>query len=74
MDRLLVLVNGLPGSGKTTLGSAVARTMDAWFLSKDTVREALVGCLENAVGVPELGGSRSTQRGRWLRGHRSMWS
>ncbi|WP_405132837.1 AAA family ATPase [Nocardia sp. NBC_01388] len=56
MDRLLVLVNGLPGSGKTTLGSAVARTVDAWFLSKDTVKEALVGCLEDAAGAQELGG------------------
>ncbi|WP_327145740.1 AAA family ATPase [Nocardia sp. NBC_01327] len=56
MDRILILVNGLPGSGKTTLGNAVARTMNAWFLSKDAVKEALVGCLENAVEVPELGG------------------
>ncbi|MRH91990.1 AAA family ATPase [Nocardia sp. SYP-A9097] len=56
MDPLLVLVNGLPGSGKTTLGTAVARTMNAWFLSKDAIKEALAGCLENAAGIPELGG------------------
>ncbi|WP_218028381.1 AAA family ATPase [Nocardia yamanashiensis] len=56
MGGLLVLVNGLPGAGKTTLGAALARSMDAWFLSKDAVKEALADCLEGARGVPELGG------------------
>ncbi|MFJ9363453.1 hypothetical protein ACIRRA_03400 [Nocardia sp. NPDC101769] len=41
MDGLLVLVNGLPGAGRTTLGAALARSLDAWFLSKDAIGEAL---------------------------------
>ncbi|WP_446222073.1 AAA family ATPase [Nocardia sp. IBHARD005] len=56
MDGLLVLVNGLPGAGKTTLGAELARSLDAWFLSKDAVKEALAASIENAVDVPELGG------------------
>ncbi|MFD4440226.1 AAA family ATPase [Nocardia sp. NPDC058519] len=56
MDGLLVLVNGLPGAGKTTLGAQLARSLDAWFLSKDAVKEALAASIENAVDVPELGG------------------
>ncbi|GAB3207505.1 AAA family ATPase [Nocardia tengchongensis] len=56
MDRLLVLVNGLPGAGKTTLGHALSRSLNAWFLSKDVVKEALADCLENAFEIPELGG------------------
>lgn len=56
VDGALVLVNGLPGAGKTTLGEGLARSLGAWFLSKDAVKESLVGCLENAVQVPELGG------------------
>ncbi|MEV0246355.1 ATP-binding protein [Nocardia sp. NPDC050712] len=56
MDGLLVLVNGLPGAGKTTVGARLARSLNAWFLSKDAVKEALAGSLENAVDVTELGG------------------
>ncbi|MEU8899420.1 AAA family ATPase [Nocardia sp. NPDC048505] len=56
MDKLLVLVNGLPGAGKTTLGTGLARSLNAWFLSKDVIKEALAGCLENAVETPDLGG------------------
>ncbi|WP_170176893.1 AAA family ATPase [Nocardia mexicana] len=56
MGGLLVLVNGLPGSGKTTLGASLARSLNAWFLSKDAVKEALAGSLENVSDLPELGG------------------
>ncbi len=56
MDRLLVLVNGLPGAGKTTVGSRLARTLTARFLSKDAIKEALASCLGNATDVPQLGG------------------
>ncbi|MBF6339834.1 AAA family ATPase [Nocardia abscessus] len=56
MDKLLVLVNGLPGSGKSTLGRSLARTLNAQFLSKDTVKEALAACLDNAADLHALGG------------------
>ncbi|MFI1913847.1 AAA family ATPase [Nocardia sp. NPDC020380] len=49
-------MNGLPGAGKTTLGAALSRHLNAWFLSKDAIKEALADCLENASEIPELGG------------------
>ncbi|WP_227983492.1 AAA family ATPase [Nocardia spumae] len=56
MGKLLVLVNGLPGAGKSTTGRALARTLDARFLSKDTVKDALANCVDDAADLPELGG------------------
>ncbi|MFD4432060.1 AAA family ATPase [Nocardia sp. NPDC058497] len=55
MDKLLVLVNGLPGSGKSTLGRSLARALNAQFLSKDTVKDALATCLD-AADPRALGG------------------
>ncbi|MFF2550375.1 AAA family ATPase [Nocardia sp. NPDC058058] len=40
MAELLVLINGLPGSGKTTLGGPLATALHAHFLSKDAAKEA----------------------------------
>ena len=40
-DRLLVLVNGLPGAGKTTLARPLAQALRAPLLSKDVVKEAM---------------------------------
>ncbi|MFQ6330978.1 AAA family ATPase [Nocardia sp. CWNU-33] len=56
MDKLLVLVNGLPGSGKSTLGRSLAATLGAQFLSKDVVKEALAGCVDDTVVIPAIGG------------------
>ncbi|MGW6424266.1 AAA family ATPase [Nocardia sp. NPDC055053] len=56
MDKLLVLVNGLPGSGKSTLGRSLAQTLRAQFLSKDIVKEALATCVDDALAIPEIGG------------------
>lgn len=56
MDGVLVLVNGLPGAGKTTLGGALARAMNARFLSKDAIKEALAGVIESPCEIRDLGG------------------
>ena len=56
MDELLVMVNGLPGAGKSTLGRSLARELDAWFLSKDAVKEALASCVDGAGALDALGG------------------
>lgn len=53
---MLVLVNGLPGSGKSTLGAALAPLLRAEFLSKDAIKEALAGCLTESDSVLDIGG------------------
>ncbi|MFX0577980.1 AAA family ATPase [Nocardia nepalensis] len=55
MDKLLVLVNGLPGSGKSTLAPLLARELNAQALSKDTVKEALTECISCPETLPSLG-------------------
>ncbi|WP_369691107.1 AAA family ATPase [Nocardia altamirensis] len=54
MDKLLVLINGLPASGKSTSGRSLAKAFGAQFLSKDSVKEALASCGDSTV--PALGG------------------
>ncbi|MEV5649683.1 AAA family ATPase [Nocardia sp. NPDC052254] len=56
MGKLLILVNGLPGSGKSTTGRALARALNARFLSKDAVKEALANGVDDSADLPELGG------------------
>ncbi|MDR7169214.1 putative kinase [Nocardia kruczakiae] len=75
MGTLLVLVNGLPGAGKSTVGRALAQVSGARFLSKDAVKEALATCVEDPAGLTDLGGiamsgatSRRTSRGPATRG------
>ncbi|SEF17618.1 AAA family ATPase [Jiangella alba] len=41
MADYLVLVNGLPGAGKTTLATQLAPALTAPLLSKDAIKEAL---------------------------------
>jgi predicted kinase len=51
----VVLVNGLPGSGKTTLAVDLAATLGAQSLSKDAVKEAIAAVLQDPAMVPRLG-------------------
>lgn len=48
-----MLVGGWPGSGKTTLGRALAKELDLAFLSKDELKEALMDGLGAPATVEE---------------------
>lgn len=53
--KRVVLVNGLPGSGKTTLAAALAATLGAQLLSKDAVKEAIATILKDPPMAGPLG-------------------
>jgi len=53
-DPLFVVVNGPPGSGKTTLGEELASKLGLPLLSKDALKEALM----DELGVPDMETSR----------------
>lgn len=55
MASAVVLVNGLPGAGKTTLGTGLAGELSAQLLSKDLIKEALASTLIDPVSVGSLG-------------------
>lgn len=55
MASALVLVNGLPGSGKTTLAAGIAASLGAPLLSKDRIKESLADLLAEPAAVPALG-------------------
>ena len=41
VDRFFIVVSGLPGSGKSTLGQQLATALGLPFLDKDTILERL---------------------------------
>jgi predicted kinase len=41
MQPALIIINGLPATGKTTIGKALAKEFDISFLTKDSVKEFL---------------------------------
>jgi predicted kinase len=51
----VVLINGLPGAGKTTLAGHLAVEVGAQLLSKDGIKEALAGMPSAPTVVPQLG-------------------
>jgi predicted kinase len=46
----LILVNGLPGSGKTTLTTGLARVLGAPLIAKDAIKEAVADVVAAAPG------------------------
>lgn len=53
MAERLILVNGLPGAGKSTLAAELARELDCVVLSKDRIKEALADAVRGLD--PSLG-------------------
>lgn len=53
-DVLTVVVTGVPGSGKTTLGRALAQTLDAKFFSLDAIKESLFESSGGTLGGHDL--------------------
>lgn len=47
----LVIVNGIPGSGKTTLATGLARAFPAPLISKDAIKEALADVIPAVPGA-----------------------
>ncbi|MFI7705853.1 AAA family ATPase [Nonomuraea sp. NPDC049480] len=60
---LVVLVNGLPGSGKTTLAKALADTLGLPLFSKDRVKETLADMLGVTPPISPATGTRPAPTG-----------
>lgn len=48
MTDFLIVVNGIPGAGKTTLANSLAQDLDVPLIAKDAIKEAL----RDAINVP----------------------
>ncbi|MCM4079682.1 AAA family ATPase [Paractinoplanes hotanensis] len=62
MAERIVLVNGLPGSGKTTLATALAAELAVPLISKDAIKEALAAA---APQVPAAALGRTASELMW---------
>jgi predicted kinase len=55
MAQVAIIVNGMPGSGKSTVGAALAEVLGCPFLSKDRVKEPLADIVGPMIASPALG-------------------
>jgi len=56
MAQVAIIVNGMPGSGKSTVGAALAEVLGCPFLSKDRVKEPLADIAGPMIPSDVLGG------------------
>jgi predicted kinase len=56
MAQVAIIVNGRPGSGKSTVGAALAEVLGCPFLSKDRIKEPLADITGPMIGSRALGG------------------
>ncbi|MCP1503181.1 putative kinase [Curtobacterium herbarum] len=56
MAQVAIIVNGMPGSGKSTVGAALAEVLGCPFLSKDRVKEPLADIAGPMIPSRTLGG------------------
>ena len=58
----VILINGLPGAGKTTLGTALAAALSLPLISKDALKDALAAAVP---GVPAAGVGATAAESMW---------
>ncbi|MCY1693158.1 AAA family ATPase [Curtobacterium sp. SL109] len=56
MAQVAIIVNGMPASGKSTIGTALAEVLGCPFLSKDRVKEPLADIVGPMIASRPLGG------------------
>ncbi|WP_144711353.1 AAA family ATPase [Curtobacterium pusillum] len=55
MAQVAIIVNGMPGSGKSTVGAALAEVLGCPFLSKDRIKEPLADIVGPMIASRPLG-------------------
>jgi predicted kinase len=71
-SRLVVLVNGLPGAGKSTLAPPLARALRLPLLSKDVIKEMHADVL--GADPPDDRGQREWNSALGRAASRTMWA
>ncbi|MFB9309893.1 putative kinase [Agromyces hippuratus] len=55
MIDFLIVVNGVPGAGKTTLAGSLARELAVPLIAKDAIKEALSDAMNGSLPTSQLG-------------------